>query len=435
MKPIHMHTLSLMLASGLSACSTAQPPEPMPQGAATQRQPRADWLSPQHLRASLRNAERSTVSVPLAAAAVPVALPAGPQLDLGTLMLRLPQGGQASFAQYLADNAVDGLIVVHRGQVVAEQYFHGMTASDTHSWASMSKSIIGLLALQLAHEGRLDLNRPLGDYVPDLAATPFGQATVQHNLDMQVALAYQPALPPDLGLFTAAGLLPPRPGMPGTIHAFLQTPRSTAQAHGSLFYYQNGATEALAWALARITGQPLASLVAERLWQPMGAELPGHYTVDAAGTTFAAGGVSSSLRDAARFGELIRMGGRAGGRQVMATEVVQQVLAAPSAMNQALVAQAGRARHGGTGYANQWWHPMAAPGAVLAAGRFGQRIYVDPANALTIAQFGAYADTRARATSGQSATRAQPVVLRTDDGMVALGRALADRLADRLVER
>lgn len=409
-------------ASQTSAGASAAPTTP----AVGARQP--DWRQSAELSASLRNGHTRTPSTAIRNAGPAAALPAGPPAQFDDLQLMLPDGSRASFDQYLAENFVEGLIVMHRGRVVYERYFNGLEPNDTHSWASMAKSVVGVMALELAAEGRLRLDMPLGHYVPELADTPFGRATVQQNLDMQVALAYRPDVPPDLGLFTAAGLLPPKPGMPSSIHEFLGTPGSVDTPHGAAFFYQNGSTEAVAWALSRVTGQPIAQLVSQRLWQPMGAQAPAFYTVDRQQTAFAADGMSSTLRDAARFAEVVRNGGRVGPRQVLAPDAVRRVLSTPPAANQALLQAAGRAGDGGTGYQNFWWHPIRASGSVLANGRFGQRIYVDPRNELTLAQFGAYPDTRPRATTADARTRAHASLLRTDDGVAALAQAMAGRL-------
>lgn len=344
-------------------------------------------------------------------------------IELDELVLQLPEGRSESLEQYLSDNQVDGLLVLHQGRVVYERYLDGMQARDAHAWASMSKSLIGLLAAQLIEENHLDPSAPLAHYVPELMHTPLGTASVQQNLNMEVALAYLPQLPPDLGLFAAAGLLPRRAGMPGTIQDFLRTAtRPVDRSHGSLFYYQNAATEAIAWALQRITERPLASLVSERIWRPMGAQDAAEYSVDSQGTAFAAGGLSSTLRDAARFGELVRNQGRVQGRQVVPAAAVARIRQTPSTANQERVAQTGRT---GFAYANFWWHPTAAAGALYASGRFGQRLYIDPRREVTIAQFGAYADMRVRAVTAGADAVAPGSALLGVDSLIALARAIA----------
>jgi CubicO group peptidase (beta-lactamase class C family) len=389
---------------------------------------RENWLLPDNIRWGLRNAREivPTSAIPNALAASP--LSSGSPIRDSELAIQTPDGQTFGMAHYLAENHVDGLLVMHGGKIVYERYFNGMRPRDVHSWASMSKSMVGLIAVQLAQQGRIDLDAPLAAYVPELRDSPFGQASVQQNMDMQLALKYPQALPPDIGMFAAAGLLPARSGMPDSIHGFLKAPQAMEQPAGGIFYYQNGSTEAVAWALQRVTGRSLSDLVADMIWQPMGAQDQAYYPLDAAGSEFASGGLHSTLRDAARFGELIRTQGQVQGRQVVARQAIERILATPSAANQARVRQSGRAMPSGTGYADFWWHPIQASGAVIASGRFGQRILVDPANALTIVQFGTYPDTRARpATAGQAITR-QDNVLRTDDGLVALARAVSRQL-------
>lgn len=386
------------------------------------------WLLPENIQWALRNAREIVPTAAILNSPSPAALSVGTLIQDEKLVLKVHDGQPVGMAQYLSENHVDGLLIMHGGKIVYERYFNGMQARDVHSWASMAKSMVGLITMQLAQQQKIDLNAPLASYVPQLRDSPFGQATVQQNMDMQVALKYPPTLPPDIGMFIAAGLLPARNGMPDSIRSFLKIPQALARPEGGIFYYQNGSTEAVAWALERVTGRSLSDLVREMVWEPMGAQDQAYYPLDSAGVEFASGGLHSTLRDAARFGELIRNQGRVQGRQVVAAQAMQRILATPSAANQALVAQSGRATSSGTGYASFWWHPIQASGAVIASGRFGQRILVDPANALTIVQFGTYPDTRARpVTAGQAISR-QEHALRTDDGLVALARAALRQL-------
>lgn len=64
----------------------------------------------------------------------------------------------------------------------------------------------------------------------------------------------------------------------------------------------------------------------------------------------------------------------------------------------------------------------------MALGRIGQRIYIDPGHELTIAQFGAYPENRARATAAGQRTAAHESALRTDGGLIALAQAVLARL-------
>ena len=56
--------------------------------------------------------------------------------------------------------------------------------------------------------------------------------------------------------------------------------------------------------MERAAGARLPELMSRELWQPMGAEFDAEITVDARGNAMADGGMSCTLRDLARFGQL-----------------------------------------------------------------------------------------------------------------------------------
>ena len=213
--------LALAGAAGAQAAEPAAPPvmqgfPPAPEFRVT----KANAYNAQNLRWSLTHGGELAPTRFIGPAAKPWAL----------LERKLPALEQLSFAvgtervtlaQYLEATATDGFIVLHKGRVVYERALSDVSPRQPHTWASMAKSITGLLAAQFIAEGRLDQQARIAQYVPELAGNPFGEATVQQNLDMEVAVAYPEGVPPDLGLFAAAGLIPLREGMPGDIYAIL----------------------------------------------------------------------------------------------------------------------------------------------------------------------------------------------------------------------
>jgi len=73
----------------------------------------------------------------------------------------------------------------------------------------------------------------------------------------------------------------------------------------------------IAHAMERVTGKKLANLISEELWQTMGAEEDANITVDSSGYGLSCGGISSSLRDFARFGILHLNDGMLNGKQII----------------------------------------------------------------------------------------------------------------------
>ncbi|MDB5295945.1 MAG: beta-lactamase family protein, partial [Phycisphaerales bacterium] len=155
---------------------------------------RANWLHPSNLRAALRTVTGLVPTTVIGRGTGPVVpLPWGPAADLAELPLDAGVDPEAAaptlptLDAFLAASAADAFLVLHRGRVVYERYLDGMTPDRPHQWASMTKAVTGLLAAVLADAEAVDLSRPVAAYVPELADSPFGRATVQQNLDMEVA--------------------------------------------------------------------------------------------------------------------------------------------------------------------------------------------------------------------------------------------------------
>lgn len=134
-------------------------------------------------------------------------------------------------------------------------------------------------------------------------------------------------------------------------------------------------------------GRNIASLLSERIWRPLGTEQDAAFTVDPAGQENCGGGLNTSLRDLARFGEMLRDGGRFNGRQVLPTAVVESI--AGGGDRRRFVA-GGYPLLRGWSYGNQWWVSHNALGMYEARGIHGQRIHIAPGAELTIARYGSH---------------------------------------------
>jgi hypothetical protein len=106
--------------------------------------------------------------------------------------------------------------------------------------------------------------------------------------------------------------------------------------------------------------------------------------LDTRGTALAAGGLNTRLRDLARFGEMIRRGGRFNGRQVVPTAVIDDIRRGAS---REAFAYGGYTTLPGWSYHNQWWISHDDHGAFMARGIHGQAIYIDPKAEMVIARY------------------------------------------------
>lgn len=322
-------------------------------------------------------------------------LPRAPRDDLDAVRF-VPLGGDEpmTWAQSLEANYTDGIVVLHRGRIVQERYWGVLRPDVPHIAMSVTKSLTGLIGAMLVADGTLDANAPASTWVPELAACAFGRATVRQLLDMTTALRYSEdyADPQaDIYDFVRAGRVVARPAGyagPDSFHEFLLTVQPQG-VHGEAFAYKTVNTDALAWVLARATGRPLDALLAERLWQPMGAEHDACFSVDPIGTPFAGGGLNLVLRDLARVGELMRLRGTRpdDGRTIVPAAVVDDIRRGG---DPARFAQAGYALLPGWSYRSMWWVTHNAHGAYMARGVHGQGIYVDPVAEMVVARFASH---------------------------------------------
>ena len=327
-------------------------------------------------------------------AGAPRPLPVAAQpIDPRTVRCRAMGTGEAyDFAEMLWHTYADSVIVLHRGEVVYEAYWGEGRPERPHICYSVTKSFVGILAATLVAEGALDAQARVPHYLPEMACGAYADATVRDVMDMRIGVQYSEIYTDpqaEVHDYARAGGMLPRPAGytgPGCFYDFLPTLRKQG-AHNAGFGYKTANTEVLAWVLRRVSGVSLAELVSQRIWQRIGAEQDAYFMVDALGTESGGGGLNCALRDLARFGELMRGGGRVGDTQVLAAAAVADTAAggSPEAF-----AHGGYDQLTGWSYRNMWWNTHNAHGAYMARGIHGQSVYVDPKAEMVIARFGGH---------------------------------------------
>lgn len=304
----------------------------------------------------------------------------------------LGQSTPMTWAESLEANYTDGIVILHRGRIVYERYFGVLGPDRQHIAFSVTKSFVATIAAILVDQGRLDDQAPVSVHLPELTASGFGDATVRQLMDMTTGLDYtEDYADPKAAIWDfsrAGGFLPRPPGYQGpeSFYAFLPTIRKGGP-HGERFAYKTVNTDALGWILRRVTGRSVSELLHEFYWSRLGMEQDGYFIVDPTGTEFAGGGLNLTLRDLARFGEMMRQGGRWNGHQVVPTAVVEDIRRGG---NRDHFAMAGYALLPGWSYRNMWWASHNEHGVFAARGIHGQTVYVDPAAEMVTARFASH---------------------------------------------
>lgn len=304
----------------------------------------------------------------------------------------LGQTDAMTWAQSLGANYTDSIVVLHKGKIVYEKYTGVMTPHTAHMAMSVTKSVFGLLGAMLVHEGKIDENALVTQYVPELKDSAYGDATVRQVLDMTIGVKYSEVYAdPKAEIWDhvrANGVLPKPPGYtgPASSYAFLQGLKKEGE-HGQAFAYKTVNSDVLGWIIKRATGKGVGELLSERIWQKLGAEENAYMLVDPEGVDFAGGGLNASTRDLARFGEMMRLGGQYNGQQIVPKAVVDDIQRGGKKSD---FEKAGYKTLPGGSYRNMWWVLHNEDGAYAARGIHGQTIYIDPKAEMVIARFASF---------------------------------------------
>jgi CubicO group peptidase (beta-lactamase class C family) len=349
----------------------------------------ANWLEPTHNRLAFRHV-RDVLPVedipndpgqlfPLAEALI----------DPARLTFSRANQQSCTIESFLDETYSDGLLILKGGKIAFERYLNGQSVDDQHIVFSVSKSFVGALVGVLENMGKLDCDAPVSRYVPEIAGSGFAEASVRHLLDMTVSLDFEEAyLDPESSYAKyrrATGWHEPRANEnTSSMHEFFRQIGSSGQPNGERFRYLSPNTDLLGWVCERATGSSLAALLSEHIFKPMGAQAGGSITLDRNGSPRAAGGISCTLRDMARFGEYMRRNGKIDDRQVIPEAWVNDIRFNSSAdawRNGDMVSYFANG-----GYRSQWYIVNDAEGSFFAAGIYGQWIFISPANGVVIAK-------------------------------------------------
>ena len=281
-----------------------------------------------------------------------------------------------------------GLLVLKGDTVLAERYQYGRTAQNRFESASVAKTVLGMLIGIAVSEGKIkSLDDKAGEYVPDLKGHPYGETSIRDLLTMSSGIAFQE--------FDTSTRNEGRRLINNTIFqkteggadAVKEFNRREAPA-GTHFNYASADSEVLGLVLAKATGQPVATYLSEKIWQPMGAEANATWLVDKGGFEATYCCLNATLRDFARFGMLLANHGELDGKQIIPAGWVKAATTPQAPHLRAGVAT----QWNGYGY-QTWILGDADPreGRKPSESRFfaafglrGQAIFVDPLTKLVV---------------------------------------------------
>ncbi|MGO2036935.1 MAG: serine hydrolase domain-containing protein [Brevibacterium sp.] len=315
----------------------------------------------------------------------------------------------------LADTFTDAWLVTRNGVALAEEYAWPMKPARQHMLFSVSKSIVSTVIGALADAGRLSPDDLVTTHVPALAESGYAGASIRDLLDMRSGIKFSEEYLEKgseiRALFEAVDFAPRTPASANGIKNFVTSLQSDRE-HGSAFVYRSCETDVLAWIAEAVTGQPFSVVTSEYVWSKVGAAHAAQVCQDRWGGSIADGAISTTLRDLARFGEMIARGGTTvDGERVLSAAWIDDIFTGAADSAQVFAASpSGRSYPGGM-YRSQFWLPSASRDVAIGIGIHGQMLYID----------------RATQTVGvKLSSDPEPVSLAQQHGTLAIFEAIAE---------
>lgn len=287
--------------------------------------------------------------------------------------LRVSYGKQrdVNLVALLARTDTTAFLFIKHDRIVEEKYFSGYGPDSVSLSFSMAKSFLSILAgCALADGHSKSMDQPVTDFVPELAVRGFSAVTLKHLLQMTSGIDYS------------------EPGMPlGRHDRFYYTDHleqeilklKLKESPGTRFEYKSGDVFLLTLALKRALGKKnISEYMHERLWQPLGMEHDGTWSIDHVPDGLEKTGccLAATARDFAKFGRLYLNQGIWAGKQIVPADWVkasnQTDLSIGSAWN----------------YQRMWWRVAQDRTDFMANGHLGQFLYINPSANVVIVRLG-----------------------------------------------
>ena len=290
------------------------------------------------------------------------------------------EGEELDLKEGLAHFHTDGLIILHDGKMLFEEYWNGNSLDSKHISFSVAKSYLSALFGIAVDEGLIDsIDDRVSKYLEDFAGTGYEDVKIKNLLQMSSGIAFNEdyAGPnSDINKFSRAT------ARDVPFRDFAKTLKN-GREQGTYNHYVSLDTQVLAMILESVTNMPVREYLYKKIWSKIGTESDAYYITDSTGADMALGGLNATLRDYAKFGQLYLDKGNWLGEQI-----VPQTWVAESTTPDAdhLMPNASELSSNEWGYGYQWWIPGNPLTDFTAHGIFNQFIYVDPVSNVVIAK-------------------------------------------------
>jgi len=323
-------------------------------------------------------------------------LPYDVDLAIGKVAYKNQDGKMVTVNEHFDTKSIDAMVVVKNGKIVYERY-KTMRPEDKHIWFSVSKVTGATILAFLEYEGKVDVNKPVSDYLPELKGSEWDTVKVVETLDMATGLNGTEHDEEDQVWYRwaatdAVGIVADVRKRGETWADVLRAMKRKTPGHEK-FEYNSIDTFVVNRIAERIADKPLNEQFSERIWSKAGMEHDAYFLVSPSGNTLGFLGVNSTLRDLARFGMVFTPSSKKiAGEQIIPDAIMKKIYDrtyvamydkgwAGKKFAQSFYDDAGK-------IANRYqWDAVLSDGDMFKSGVGGQGLYISPATDTVVAWF------------------------------------------------
>ena len=290
------------------------------------------------------------------------------------------EGEEKNLQEYLDYFWSDGMIVLHKNEMVYENYWLGNNENKRHISWSVAKSFISALVGIAYEEGLIDsLDDPVTKYLDDFKETGYDGVTIKDILQMSSGVLFNEDYADydsDINRFGRAVAT-------GTSMRDFSKTLTREREPGTYMHYVSINTQVLGFLLQEVTNKSISQYLYNKIWNPLGMEDSAYFILDDVKDEFALGGLNATLRDYAKFGLLYLQNGRWNDNQIISKQWIED-----SHSTDGIHLVPGERETSSTpwGYGYQWWVPGFPDTDYTASGVYNQYIYIDPLSEIVIAK-------------------------------------------------
>jgi CubicO group peptidase (beta-lactamase class C family) len=285
---------------------------------------------------------------------------------------------------FLEETGTQAFIVIQDDNILYEKYFNEAERDSIVTSFSMAKSFDSALIGATIEEGYINsVDDPITDYLPELAERDpaFSEITIRDLLLMSSGIKYRE-------FFFLNGDDAKTYYYPDLRQLELEQ-TEIVDDPGDYFLYNNYHPLLLGLIIERATGTSVTDYLQQKIWEPLGMEFDGSWSLDSEDSGFEKmeSGLNARAIDFAKFGRLYLNEGNWEGEQVIPAEWVAESTQADLSLDYDAYYPDSFIFGDGDGYYKyMWWGMNRGEGDYdfIAEGNHGQTIYVSPGKNLII---------------------------------------------------